>query len=74
MSRTKESGKPKAKTTESRAARVATEAPPPELFRKYPTAIALVFLAVSLFAFFAPMVFSGKVFHISSAACRASAA
>jgi hypothetical protein len=46
----------------ARAPRTVTEAPAPGLFGRYPTAAALVFLALSLLVFFAPMVFSGKVF------------
>lgn len=64
MSADKTSGKSRGKSpaAESRSTRSVAESPPPGIFRTHPTAIALGFLALSLLVFFAPMVFSGKVF------------
>lgn len=64
MSADKTSGKTKGKAPapEMRSTRLVTEASAPGVFRTHPTAIALAFLVLSLVIFFAPMVFSGKVF------------
>ncbi|MDZ4805732.1 MAG: hypothetical protein SGI90_12810, partial [Candidatus Eisenbacteria bacterium] len=63
MSKDKSTAKPRGKTpAESRPTQSVAETPPPGIFRTHPTAVALVFLVLSLLVFFSPMVFSGKVF------------
>ena len=54
MSRDKSRGRP--------ALRPAAAAPAPGPLGRYPAAVALVFLALTLLVFFSPMVFGGKVF------------
>ncbi|HEX7879605.1 MAG TPA: hypothetical protein VF720_09365, partial [Candidatus Eisenbacteria bacterium] len=62
MNKPRETAKARTKANEPRTTRATVEAPPPGIFGQYPTATGLVVLALTLLVFFAPMVFSGKVF------------